>query len=51
MDTNDAAFRADLTIAPLHRLSPLARGIGYRLTWAGGLSGALWLAVLWALAR
>jgi len=31
------------------RLSPLARGIGFRLAWAAGLSALLWLAVLWAL--
>ena len=31
------------------RLSPLARGIGYRLAWAAGLSACLWLAVIWAL--
>jgi hypothetical protein len=31
------------------RASPLARGILYRLAWAGGLSVALWLAVFWAL--
>jgi hypothetical protein len=31
------------------RLSPLARGIGYRLGWAAGLSALLWLAVFWAL--
>jgi hypothetical protein len=32
------------------RLSPLARGIFYRLAWALGLSAILWLAVIWALA-
>jgi hypothetical protein len=32
------------------RPSPLARGIGYRLAWALGLSAGLWLAVIWALA-
>ena len=31
------------------RTSPLARGVLYRLAWAGGLSIALWLAVFWAL--
>ncbi len=30
--------------------SPLARGIGWRLAWAIGLSGLLWLGVAWALA-
>jgi hypothetical protein len=29
--------------------SPLARGLGFRLAWAGGLSALLWLCVLWAL--
>ncbi|HEV2678350.1 MAG TPA: hypothetical protein VGV37_27730 [Aliidongia sp.] len=29
--------------------SPLARGLGFRLGWAGGLSALLWLAVAWAL--
>jgi hypothetical protein len=52
MDSNDAAFPlTGLTSAPSRPLSPLARGIGYRLAWAGGLSAALWLAVYWALAR
>jgi hypothetical protein len=32
-----------------NRSSPLARGIGYRLAWAAGLSAALWVAVFWAL--
>ncbi len=31
------------------KLSPLVRGIGYRLGWAAGLSALLWLAVFWAL--
>ena len=31
------------------RISPLARGIGFRLAWAAGLSALLWLAVGWAL--
>ena len=30
-------------------LGPLARGIGFRLVWAAGLSALLWLLVLWAL--
>ena len=51
MDSNDAPFLAGLATAPPRRLSPLARGVGYRLAWAGGLSAALWLAVFWALAR
>ena len=29
--------------------SPLARGLGFRLGWAVGLSALLWLAVAWAL--
>ena len=29
--------------------SPLARGLGFRLGWAAGLSALLWLAVAWAL--
>jgi hypothetical protein len=29
--------------------SPLARGLGFRLAWAGGLSALLWLGVVWAL--
>jgi hypothetical protein len=38
--------------APIHRRrpSPLAHGVAYRLAWAVGLSGMLWLAVAWALA-
>lgn len=31
------------------RPSPLARGIGFRMAWAAGLSALLWLAVFWAL--
>jgi hypothetical protein len=30
-------------------LSPLARGLAFRLGWAGGLSVLLWLGVVWAL--
>ena len=30
-------------------LGPLARGVGFRLVWAAGLSALLWLLVLWAL--
>ena len=29
--------------------SPLARGLAFRLAWAGGLSCLLWLGVVWAL--
>ena len=29
--------------------SPLARGLAFRLGWAGGLSVLLWLGVYWAL--
>jgi hypothetical protein len=29
--------------------SPLARGLAFRLGWAVGLSGLLWLGVAWAL--
>jgi len=29
--------------------SPLARGLAFRLGWAGGLSVMLWLGVYWAL--
>jgi hypothetical protein len=43
--------RADHThaAAPRPKLGPLARGVGHRLAWAGGLSALLWLAVYWAL--
>jgi len=36
--------------APTGRVtSPLARGLAFRLVWAGGLSCLLWLGVVWAL--
>jgi hypothetical protein len=35
--------------APAGVRSPLARGLGFRLVWAGGLSALLWLGVVWAL--
>jgi len=36
--------------APAVRVtSPLARGLAFRLAWAGGLSCLLWLGVVWAL--
>ena len=31
------------------RPSPLARGIGFRLAWAAGVSALVWVAVFWAL--
>jgi len=34
---------------PVRVTSPLARGLAYRLAWAGGLSCLLWLGVVWAL--
>ncbi|HLZ65922.1 MAG TPA: hypothetical protein VKQ29_06800 [Aliidongia sp.] len=34
---------------PTRVASPLARGLGFRLAWAGGLSALLWLGVVWAL--
>jgi|GEM_PF-6892368 hypothetical protein len=52
MGSNEAGLRvAVLPDAPVlrRRPSPLARGVGYRLAWAAGLSAALWLAVFWAL--
>jgi hypothetical protein len=35
--------------APSGIASPLARGLAFRLFWAGGLSVFLWLSVAWAL--
>jgi hypothetical protein len=35
--------------APARVTSPLARGLAFRLGWAGGLSALLWLGVVWAL--
>jgi len=35
--------------APSGVASPLVRGLGFRLAWAGGLSALLWLGVAWAL--
>jgi hypothetical protein len=35
--------------APARVTSPLARGLTFRLAWAGGLSALLWLGVVWAL--
>ncbi|MDB5360878.1 MAG: hypothetical protein JWO51_2175 [Rhodospirillales bacterium] len=34
---------------PVRVTSPLARGLTFRLAWAGGLSALLWLGVAWAL--
>lgn len=36
-------------MAPSRVTSPLARGLAFRLGWAGGLSALLWLCVIWAL--
>ena len=52
MGSSGAGLRgADLPLAGrrARRLSPLARGVFYRLAWAAGLSAALWVAVFWAL--
>ena len=52
MGSSEAGLRgADLPQAgkPPRRLSPLARGVGYRLAGAAGLSALLWIAVFWAL--
>jgi cell division septal protein FtsQ len=35
--------------APARVTSPLARGLAFRLAWAGGVSALLWLGVVWAL--
>ncbi len=34
---------------PARVTSPLARGLAFRLAWAGGVSAFLWLGVVWAL--
>jgi hypothetical protein len=34
---------------PARVTSPLARGLAFRLAWAGGLTVLLWLCVVWAL--
>jgi len=34
---------------PARVTSPLARGLAFRLAWAGGVSALLWLGVVWAL--
>jgi hypothetical protein len=49
VETSDASVGITAR-APRARLSPLARGIYFRLIWAAGLSALLWLAVFWALA-
>jgi hypothetical protein len=49
MASNEAALRIAATLHAPARLSPLARGIGYRLVWAAGVSVLLWIAVFWAL--
>jgi hypothetical protein len=45
---NDHAHGHSPTVAA-RVTSPLARGLAFRLAWAGGLSALLWLAVVWAL--
>jgi hypothetical protein len=46
---HDHAGHGHRPAAPSRVRSPLARGLGFRLAWAGGLAILLWLGVAWAL--